>query len=94
MLNPQVEVIGRERLATLCAGRICVEGDLNRQWLLSFGAPEKVRAAVRADIQAFGAFNGGYIGRGEVAGDVPLENVEAMLDEYWRYRYKATQKMF
>jgi len=82
VLNPQVGAIGRERLAELCAGKVCIEADLDRQRLLPFGSPEEVRAAVRADIAAFGRFQGGYIGRGEVAGDVPLENVIAMLDAF------------
>ena len=84
VLNPQVDVMGRERIAALCAGRVCIEGDIDRQWLLPFGAPEDVRKAVRADVAAFGCFGGGYIGRGEMAGDVPLENLIAMLDEFGR----------
>ncbi len=85
VLNPQVPAVGREKLAALCGGRICIQGDLDRQWLLPYGTPDDVRAEVRADIDALGRYNGGYIGRGEVAGDVPLENVEAMLDEMFRY---------
>ena len=81
VLNPQIDAIGRDKLARLCAGKVCIEADIDRQWLLPFGSPEEVRAAVRADLEAFGRFHGGYIGRGEVAGDVPLENVIAMLDE-------------
>ncbi len=85
VLNPQVPVIGREKLASLCGGKICIEGDLDRQWLLPFGTPEEVRAAVRADVDVLGRFHGGYIGRGEVAGDVPLENAAAMLEEIVRH---------
>ena len=85
VLNPQVDAIGRERLASLCGGAVCIEADVDRQWVLPYGTPEDVRAAVRADIGAFGGLNGGYIGRGEAAGDVPLENVEALFDEVTRY---------
>ncbi|MBN1641195.1 MAG: hypothetical protein JXA09_08160 [Anaerolineae bacterium] len=85
VLNPQVGTVGRERLVTLCAGRACIEADIDRQWTLPYGTPEDVRAAVRADIEAFGGPDGGYIGRGEVAGDVPLENVAAMFDAFARY---------
>ncbi len=81
VLNPQVNAIGRDRLAVLCAGKVAIEADIDRQTVLPYGTPEDVRAAVRADIAAFGAFNGGYIGRGEIAGDVPLDNVIALLDE-------------
>jgi len=81
VLNPQVNVIGRERVAELCRGRICIEADIDRQWVLPFGKPEDVRAAVQTDIDAFDGLNGGYIGRGEMAGDIPLENVTALLEE-------------
>jgi uroporphyrinogen decarboxylase len=86
VLNPQVNVIRRERLASLAAGRVCIEGDIDRQWVLPYGTPQDVRAAVRADIAAFGGLDGGYIGRGEVAGDLPLENIVALLDEITRCR--------
>lgn len=86
VLNPQVDVIGRQRLASLCGGKICIEGDTDRQHLLPYGTPEQVRAAVRADIDSLGCFNGGYIGRGEMAGDVPLENAVALMDEITRDR--------
>ena len=93
VLNPQVEVMGRERVAVLCAGKVCIQADVDRQQLLPFGTPEEVRAAVRADIDTFGRFGGGYIGRGEVASDVPLENVEALLDELVRYGdYQKTKE--
>ena len=85
VLNPQVDLIGRERLASMCAGRVCIQADLDRQQLLPYGSPEQVRTAVRADIDAFGRLGGGYIARAEVAGDVPLENVLAALDESVRY---------
>jgi uroporphyrinogen decarboxylase len=85
VLNPQVDVMGKECVKALCTGRICIHGDLDRQYTLPYGTPEDVRAAVRADIDTFGRSNGGYIARGQVASDVPLENVEAMYDEIMRY---------
>ncbi len=90
VLNPQVDVIGRIKLATLSANRICIEADIDRQWTLPYGRPEDVRAAVRADMRAFGGPAGGYIGRGEAAGDVPLENLEALMDEVTGYNHPTT----
>ena len=87
VLNPQVDVIGRERLASLCQGEVCIEADIDRQWVLPFGTPEDVRAAVQADISVLGHPNGGYIGRGEIAGDVPLENMVTLLDEITQHTY-------
>jgi uroporphyrinogen decarboxylase len=86
VLNPQVDVVGRDLLRAICRGRACIEADIDRQYVLPYGSPEDVRAAVRTDIDAFGSPAGGYIGRGEAAGDVPLENLEALFDEVTRYR--------
>ena len=85
VLNPQSNCMPCERLSALVAGRVCLLGDIDRQWTLPYGSPEEVRAAVRADIDTYGCFHGGLISRGEIAGDVPLENVEAMLDEMTHY---------
>jgi uroporphyrinogen decarboxylase len=85
VLNPQVDAIGRENLARMCAGKITILADIDRQTVLPYGTPEQVREEVRADIAAFGSHGGGYIGRGEIAGDVPLENVIALLDEISRH---------
>jgi uroporphyrinogen decarboxylase len=85
VLNPQVPVVGREQLKALAGQRLCIEADVDRQWVLPFGAPEDVRAAVRADLRTFASLEGGYIGRGEVAGDVPLENVAALFEEVVGY---------
>jgi len=84
VFNPQVGAIGRDKLATLCVGRVCIQADIDRQWTLPYGSADDVRAAVRADYAAFGGAEGGYIGRGEVASDVPLENVRAMFEELLR----------
>ena len=85
VLNPQVSVIGRARLAALCGGQVCIEADIDRQWTLPYGSPKDVRAEVRADIAALATAEGGYIGRGEAAGDVPLENLAALFDEVTRW---------
>ena len=85
VLNPQSSCMERERLNGLIGGRICVLSDIDRQYTLPRGTADDVRAAVRADIDAFGCFNGGLVSHGKVGGDVPLANVEAMLDEMVRY---------
>jgi len=85
VLNPQCNCMPGRRLSSLIAGKVCLLGDLDRQWTLPRGTPQDVRRAVREDIDTYGRFQGGLIARGEIAGDVPLENVEAMLDEMTRY---------
>ena len=88
VLNPQVDCMALGRLVELCSGHICIQGDVDRQQTLPYGTPEEVREAVRRDIDSFGRHDGGYIGRGELAGDVPIENAIALLEEivaYGRY---------
>ena len=85
VLNPQCNCMPRERLGALVAGKVCLLGDLDRQWTLPSGTPDDVRAAVRMDVETYGRFQGGLVLRGEIAGDVPLENVQAMLDEMTHY---------
>jgi uroporphyrinogen-III decarboxylase len=85
VLNPQVDVVGRERLRALCGPRTCIQADIDRQYVLPYGTPEEVRAAVRTDLAALANSQGGYIGRGEAAGDVPLENLEALYDEVTKH---------
>ena len=85
VLNPQCNCMPAGRLRSLVAGQACLLGDLDRQWTLPCGTPADVRAAVRADIDRYACFHGGLISRGQIAGDVPLENAEAMLDEMARY---------
>ena len=79
--NPQVDALGIESAVALCAGKTCIQGDIDRQWTLPFGSPDDVRTAVRRDIDQFGRFDGGYIARAEAAGDVPLENMVAVYKE-------------
>jgi len=87
VLNPQTDVMGRERLAAMSAGKLCFQADIDRQWALPFGTPGDCRRAVRADLAAFASPSGGYIGRAESAGDVPLENLEAVYDEVVSFRF-------
>jgi len=89
VLNLQSSLMDRGRLRRLVAGRICVLGEVDRQWTLPQGTPEEVRAAVRADVDTFAGPAGGLVAHGKVGGDVPLENIEAMLDEMVRYQAAA-----
>ena len=85
VLNPQCNCMPRERLRDLIVGKVCLLGDVDRQWTLPQGTPDEVRTAVRADIDTYASPRGGLIARGQIAGDVPLANAEAMLDEMTVY---------
>ena len=54
VLNPQVDLVGRDRLRALCGPQTCIQADIDRQYVLPYGTPEEVRAAVRTDLAALG----------------------------------------
>ena len=86
-LNPQVSVMDIEELGRSFGGKVCIRADIDRQETLPSGTPEEVRALVERLFNAFGRFNGGYVGWGEMNADVPLANGEAMLDTCFGLRY-------
>lgn len=77
VINPQFSCMDLERVAEVCAGRVCISSDIDRQHLLPRGTPKEVRAHVRKVVELFGGAKGGLIGRAEIGPDVPLENAEA-----------------
>ncbi len=74
-----------EELARLVKGKMTVAADIDRQHILPFGKPEEVKEYVEKVLKIFHAKEGGFIGRGEVNRDVPLENAEAMFQAFLEY---------
>ncbi len=83
VLNPQLSIMNISEFGREFAGRVCFQGGLDAQHTLPKGSVEDVISHVTEIINTFGKFNGGYIGRGDVGPDVPIENVEAMLYTLW-----------
>ena len=88
-LNPQVHLMDIEGLGRLHGGKVCVRADIDRQWTLPHGSPQDVRTLIERLFNAFGGFNGGYVGWGEMSSDVPMANAEAMLGTIFGLRYGA-----
>ncbi|MCL4466849.1 MAG: hypothetical protein M1389_12635 [Chloroflexi bacterium] len=84
VLNPQPAAIGLDRLGAAFAGKICFLGDIDRQTVLPFGAPEEVETYVRLEASSLGTERGGYIGDGELGADVPPANAEALYRAFSR----------
>ena len=78
ILNPQFSCMDLKALAAATHKKLTILSDIDRQRLLPFGKPDEVRDHVRNVVRIFDAKNGGFIGRGELAKDVPLANAEAM----------------
>ena len=83
VLNVQHTIMDLKAIAREFGGKIAFRSDLDRQHILPHGTRDQIRAHVKEVFEALGSYNGGLIGHGEIAVDVPVENARAML-EAWR----------
>lgn len=65
--------------------KIAVLADFDRQNVLPFGTSEQVDTYVREVLDIFKAKEGGFIGRAELSGDMPIENIKAYHSAFWKY---------
>ncbi len=85
-LNSQMWIMDVEDLARRFAGRLTFWGELDRQWLLPRGTREEIEAAVRKAVGLFHTGKGGYICQCEMAAEMPLESIRAVLEAWEKYR--------
>jgi uroporphyrinogen decarboxylase len=83
VLNIQHTIMDLGAIARDFGGKAAFRSDLDRQHILPHGTRDQIRAHVKEVFDALGSYNGGLIGHGEMAVDVPLENIRAML-QAWR----------
>jgi len=86
VLNCQSSVIGLKILHEY-AGRICFRTDLDRQKIMPYASPSRVKEHIFEVFEALGTPDGGIIACGEVSEDVPLENIRAMYEAFMEYKY-------
>lgn len=86
IINPQYRANGIERLVKTCKGKIPIMLDLDRQ-LFPFGTPDAIRQHIRHTIKSLYLPEGGLGINIELGMDIPLENIEVILDEMNRMRF-------
>jgi uroporphyrinogen decarboxylase len=82
VLNFQIAVVGHAWTERNLRGRIAVRTDIDRQNVLPFGSPERVREEVIRTFEACGTAQGGLIACGEIGPDVPLANIRALYEAF------------
>jgi len=82
-INSQLFTMPIEEIGARFKGRITFWGELDRQHILPFGAPEDVRAAVQRVKDALWDDRGGVIGQAEFNKGNPLENIRAFFEAWW-----------
>jgi uroporphyrinogen decarboxylase len=85
VINVQAKVVGLEWIERNARGKVAFRTDIDRQYVLPFGSPAQVKEAVQQVFEACGTVNGGLIACGEIAPDVPLENIRAMYQAFREY---------
>jgi uroporphyrinogen decarboxylase len=85
VINCQIVAIGHDWIAQNARGKISFRTDIDRQRVLPFGSPSEVKEEVQRTFEACGGPDGGIIACGEIAPDVPLENVRAMYEAFLAY---------
>lgn len=85
VLNPQFSCMDMEAVRKIADGKICIAGDIDRQWTLPQGTPEQVREYIRQVTRVWGSKPGGFIYQLGLD-DTPIENAEAAFQTIYEVR--------
>ncbi len=85
VINCQVSAIGHDWIAKNARGKVAFRTDIDRQQVMPFGSPAEVKEEVHRTFEACGTAQGGLVACGEIAPDVPLENIRAMYEAFVEY---------
>ncbi|MCX7015440.1 MAG: hypothetical protein NTW86_23285 [Candidatus Sumerlaeota bacterium] len=79
VFNPQDMANGVENLREAFKDRICINLDFDRQGALPHGTPKGIRELVEYEARTLGSRTGGLMMTAGVWGDVPPDNVDALV---------------
>ena len=82
----QPDLMGIERIAKTCGGRVTVISSPDIQKTLATGTPEEVEADSVRLLEAFAPYRGGLIGHGHYTWSFPVENADAMVRAFRQWR--------
>ncbi len=85
VINPQICCMDAVDYGATACGRIAVLPDLDRQRLLVVGTPDEVRRHVLEVYNSMGSRRGGLIGYAPLEPEIPLANMQAILETISNY---------
>jgi hypothetical protein len=85
VINLQDVVNGIDWIAAQFAGRVCIDLDIDRQYVTRFGTPAEVDALIRQEVETLGSAASGLMMIYGLYPGVPLENAAALIDAMTRY---------
>lgn len=84
-LNLQDLVNGVAWIAAHLKGRICIDLDVDRQFVTQFGTPEQIDTLLHEEVETLGSRQGGLMMIYGLYPGTPIENVKAVMDGMERY---------
>jgi uroporphyrinogen decarboxylase len=86
VINCQASTMDINKLKEF-AGQICFRTDIDRQNILPYVSPKKVREYIFDLFHKLGTPKGGIVACGEISEDVPLENIKAMYQAFLEFKW-------
>jgi uroporphyrinogen-III decarboxylase len=87
VINLQDLVNGIDWIADRLAGKVCVELDIDRQFITSEGTPEQIDTLICEEVRKIGRKEGGLMMIYGLYPGIPLENIKALMDAMERYAF-------
>jgi uroporphyrinogen-III decarboxylase len=87
VINLQDLVNGIDWIRDKLAGRVCIDLDIDRQQVTTFGTPEQIDTLIREEVTKLGSRAGGLMLIYGLYPNVPLDNVKALMDAMERYAF-------
>ena len=87
VFNLQDLVNGIDWIADRFKGKVCVELDLDRQFVTPSGRPKEVDALIRHEVETLASPAGGFAMIYGLYPGVPIENVKAVMDAMEKYAF-------
>jgi len=87
VINPQVRANGMEGIKDAFKGKVCIDLDVDRQYVLPFGSQQDVRDHIKEIVSKLGSKKGGLWILAGCYPDVPLANIEALCKAMEDYQF-------
>ncbi|WP_113676072.1 uroporphyrinogen decarboxylase family protein [Vallitalea guaymasensis] len=87
VINMQDNTNGVDWIADKFAGKVCIELDIDRQFITPNGTPKEVDTLIREEVEKIGRKEGGLMMIYGLYPGIPLENVKALMDAMEKYAF-------
>ncbi len=87
VINLQDLVNGIDWIANRYKNKVCVDLDIDRQTITTFGSPKQIDGLIREEVEKLGSPQGGLMMIFGLYPGAPLENIKALMDALEKYAF-------